>query len=444
MPEYNFDGIPGPTHNYSGLAEGNIASEHNAGQIANPRAAALQGLAKMRALAARGFPQAVLPPHERPFVPALRALGFAGDDATVLAGAARDAPAILAACSSAAAMWVANAATVSPSADTQDGRVHFTPANLVAHFHRALEAPTATAILRAIFADEARFEVHEPLPAAPQFGDEGAANHTRLAADSAAAGVELFVFGKRGFGGGPAPTRFPARQTLESAMAIARRHRLDPSRVVFAQQSPAAIDAGVFHNDVIAVGHGATLLCHERAFLDQDAVLAALAEAVGPAFTPVVVRERDVTLADAVATYLFNSQLLTRADGRLVLVAPAEVRDHARVAAFLERVLEDGGPLAEVLTFDLKQSMRNGGGPACLRLRIVLDEAERAAVRANVFLDDALGEALEHWIRRHYRDRLAAADLADPHLLDESRRALDELSQLLRLGSVYPFQRHPR
>jgi len=376
-------------------------------------------------------------------VPALRSLGFRGDDGAVLASAARDAPAMLAACSSAAAMWVANAATVSPSADTQDGRVHFTPANLVAHFHRALEAPTATVILRAIFADETHFAVHEPLPAAPQFGDEGAANHTRFAAQPSAPGVEFFVHGRRGFGSGPAPVRFPARHTLESSQAIARRHGLDPARVVFAQQNPAAIDAGVFHNDVIAVGHGTTLLCHERAFVDQDAVLSALARAVGPAFTPIVARERDVTLADAVSTYLFNSQLLTRADGRLVLVAPADVHENARVAAFLQGLLDDDGPVAELLTFDLKQSMKNGGGPACLRLRVALAPVERAAVRANVFLDDALGKDLETWIGRHYRDRLATSDLADPQLLGESRRALDELSQLLKLGSVYPFQREP-
>jgi succinylarginine dihydrolase len=351
---------------------------------------------------------------------------------------------MLAACSSAAAMWVANAATVSPSADTSDRRVHFTPANLIAHFHRALEAPTATAILRAIFADKTHFAVHEPLPAALQFGDEGAANHTRFAAQPSASGVEFFVHGRRGFGRDLGPARFPARHTLESSQAIARRHRLDPARVVFAQQNPAAIDAGVFHNDVIAVGHGTTLLCHERAFVDQEAVLALLASTVGPAFTPIVVRERDVTLDEAVATYLFNSQLLTRADGRLVLVAPAEVHENPRVAAFLEVLLQRDGPVAEVLTFDLKQSMKNGGGPACLRLRVVLDPAERAAVGANVFLDDALGRDLEAWIGRHYRDRVAASDLADPRLLDESRRALDELSQLLKLGSVYPFQRQPQ
>ncbi|HQR12012.1 MAG TPA: N-succinylarginine dihydrolase [Casimicrobiaceae bacterium] len=446
MPEFNFDGIPGPTHNYSGLATGNIASEYNAGIVANPREAALQGLAKMRALSARGIPQAVLPPHERPFLPALRALGFSGTEATVLGRAAREAPGLLAACSSAAAMWVANAATVSPSADTADGRVHFTPANLVSHFHRSLEAPTTTAILRAIFADAAHFAVHDPLPAAPQFGDEGAANQTRFAPTAEAPGVEFFVYGRGGSfghaGGGIAPSRFPARQTREAFAAVARRHGLDPARTVFAQQNPAAIDAGVFHNDVISVGQGSVLFCHERAYLDQHAVLADLATAVGPAFTPVIVREGDVSVADAVATYLFNSQLITRADGRMLLVAPAECRENTRVDRYVGALVASGGPIAEVLTFDLKQSMKNGGGPACLRLRVALTAPERAAIRANVFLDDALALALESWIRQHYRDRLAPADLADPTLLDESRRALDQLSQLLRIGSVYPFQRN--
>jgi len=441
MPEFNFDGIPGPTHNYSGLATGNVASAHNAGLVANPREAALQGLAKMRALQSRGFPQAVLPPHERPFLPALRALGFAGDDAAILRRAATEAPALLAACSSAAAMWVANAATVSPSADTADGRVHFTPANLAAHFHRSLEAPTTTAVLRAIFSDSARFAVHDPLPAAPQLGDEGAANHTRFAPDATAPGVEFFVYGRHGFGGGMAPTRYPARQTSDAFAAIARRHGLSPARTVFAQQNPAAIDAGVFHNDVIGVGQGSVLFCHERAYVDQRAVLADLAARVGPAFTPIVVHERDVGLTEAVATYLFNSQLLARPDGRLLLVAPAECRENARADVYLNALVASGGPIAEVLTFDLKQSMKNGGGPACLRLRVALSDNERAAVGANVFLDDALAAALEKWIRAHYRDRLVPADLADPLLLDESRRALDELSRLLRLGNVYPFQR---
>ena len=441
MAEFNFDGIPGPTHNYAGLARGNLAAERNARQAANPREAALQGLAKMRALAERGIPQAVLPPHERPFVPALRSLGYAGADAAIVERAARDAPMLLAAVSSAAAMWVANAATVSPSPDTADGRVHFTPANLAAYFHRSLEAATTTRVLRAVFADSVRFEVHEPLPAAPQFGDEGAANHTRFAVGSDAAGVEMFVYGRSAFGGGPAPEKFPARQTREACEAIVRRHGLDPARVVFAQQNPAAIDAGVFHHDVIAVGAGSVLFCHERAYVDLARVLDALARTIGPAFTPIVVEDAELPVAEAVSTYLFNSQLIARPDGRFLLVAPAECREHAATRALLERLVASGSPIAEVLTFDLRQSMRNGGGPACLRLRVALTPDERAAIRANVFLDAALADALEAWIRRHYRDRLRPEDLGDPALLNESRRALDELAQLLKLGSVYAFQR---
>jgi succinylarginine dihydrolase len=439
--EVNFDAIPGPTHNYSGLSFGNLAAERHADLVSNPREAALQGLAKMRALAARGFVQAVLPPHERPALWALRELGFGGDDSQVLHRAAAEAPRLLAACSSAAAMWAANAATVSASADTADARVHFTPANLAANFHRTLEAATTTRVLRSIFADLSRFVVHDPLPSAAQLGDEGAANHTRFAAADDARGVELFVYGRRAFGDGPVPSRYPARQTFEASAAVARRHGLAAARTVFAQQNPAAIDAGVFHNDVIAVGSGRLLFCHEHAYVDQDRVLGQLRMAIGEAFTAVVVSADDVSVEDAVSTYLFNSQLLARGDGRFLLVAPADIRDNARVAAYVDALVDSGGPIAEVVTFDLRQSMRNGGGPACLRLRVPLTERERAAIAPRVLLDDALAAALDAWIRRHYRDRLAPSDLADPALLDESRRALDELTRILALPPVFPFQR---
>ena len=437
----NFDGIPGPTHNYAGLARGNLAAERHAQQISHPREAALQGLAKMRALSRRGYAQAVLPPHERPFLPALRALGFSGDDSEIVAEAARSAPRVLAACYSAAAMWVANAATVSPSADTKDGRVHFTPANLVSHFHRAIETPTTTRVLRAIFADKTHFAVHDPLPASLQLGDEGAANHTRLAGAAGARGVEFFVYGRAAYDESvTAPRQYPARQTREASEAVARHHALDATRTVFAQQRPDVIDAGVFHNDVIAVGHGNLVFCHERAWVDQPGVLGRLSAAVGPALQTIVVPDSEVGVTDTVTTYLFNSQLLPRSDGRFLLVAPAQVRTNRAVAAYVERLLGSGGPIAELLTFDLKESMENGGGPACLRLRVGLTSAERSAIGARVFLDEKLADELADWIGRHYRDRLAPADIADPALIDESRRALDELTRMLRLPSVYPFQ----
>jgi succinylarginine dihydrolase len=442
--EANFDGLVGPTHNYAGLSYGNVASTSNQRTVANPREAAKQGLAKMKALADAGFKQGVMAPHERPHIGVLRQLGFSGSDAEVIAHAAKEAPAILAACSSASTMWTANAATVSPSADTADGRVHFTPANLNNKFHRSIEHPTTGRILQAMFRDARHFAHHPALPAQMHFGDEGAANHTRFCATYDAPGVEFFVFGQAAFDSRhPHPQRFPARQTLEACQAIARLHGLKPERVVYAQQDPDTIDQGVFHNDVISVGNRNVLFHHQRAFVDQDKVLAEIERklaAVGGQFIPVEVPESAVTVGEAVQSYLFNSQLLSKPDGGMIIVVPEESRHMTRVWDYLQSLIRSGGPINEVRVFDLKQSMRNGGGPACLRLRVVLTEAELAAVNPAVIMNDTLFATLNAWVDKHYRDRLGAEDLADPQLLNECRTALDELTQILQLGAVYPFQ----
>jgi succinylarginine dihydrolase len=437
--EVNFDGLVGPTHNYAGLSHGNLASQRSKHRASNPRAAALEGLAKMKLLADLGVRQAVLPPHERPDVDALRRLGFTGSDADVLYQARRQDPVLLAACCSASAMWAANAATVSPSADTADGRVHFTPANLVSQAHRSLEAPTTSIILRAIFPDPEHFAHAPPLQAATAFGDEGAANHVRLAASHGAAGVELFVYGRCGDGSAPAPKLFPARQTLEASRAVARLNALPPGRVVFARQNPAAIDRGVFHNDVVCVGNEDVLLYHENAFADLGPLLAELAGRV-PGLVPLAVGSAELPLEDAVKTYLFNSQLVTLPDGSMALVAPSECAEHDATQQVIARLLAAGTRLRHVHYAHVRQSMSNGGGPACLRLRVVLTEAELAHVSPGVLLTDALYERLVQWVQRHYRERLAPDDLADPQLLDESRRALDELTRLLGLGNLYRFQ----
>jgi succinylarginine dihydrolase len=443
--EANFDGLVGPTHNYAGLSFGNVASRNNEKSAANPKAAAKQGLRKMKRLADLGFVQGVLPPLERPSLRLLRSLGFTGSDASVIERAAREAPELLAAASSASAMWTANAATVSPSADTSDGRVHFTPANLSSKLHRAIEHEETRRSLSAIFSDEAHFRIHHALPGTPALGDEGAANHTRFCSEYGAKGVEFFVYGRSEYGPGSLePKRFPARQTLEASRAVARLHGLSDDATVFAQQLPGVIDAGVFHNDVIAVGNRGTLFCHQRAFVDQAAVydqLRTRLEARGAAFTAIEAPEDEVSVEDAVSSYLFNSQLLTRPDGRQVLVVPQECRENARVAKYLDSLAGRASTIDEVLVFDLRESMKNGGGPACLRLRVVLNEAERAAVNPGVWMNDSLFAQLDAWIDAHYRDRLAPADLADPALLSESRSALDDLSRILGLGAIYDFQR---
>ncbi|MBB3231223.1 N-succinylarginine dihydrolase [Halomonas stenophila] len=441
--EVNFDGLVGPTHNFSGLAHGNVASMTHEGLVANPREAALQGLEKMKSLMDAGYAQGVLPPQQRPDLGALRALGFTGSDTQVLSRAASEAPQLLRAVCSASSMWTANAGTVTPSVDVPDRRVHFTPANLQSSFHRYLEPATTGRVLASIFRDERHFAHHPVLPATPAFSDEGAANHTRLCGDHGESGVHLFVYGRQAFGGdGIEPRRYPARQTLEASQAVARQHGLSAAQTVFAQQHPEAIDAGVFHNDVIAVGNGPVLLYHEMAFRDEQGTLDALRARMATPLIPVRVPVEAVSLDDAVASYLFNSQLLSNPDGTMTLVVPGECQEREAVWRCLQdHLLAGHNPIAEVVVKDVKQSMRNGGGPACLRLRVALSAAERAALSGRVLLDDALHGELTAWVERHYRDRLAPADLADPQLAHETLTALDELTRLLKLGSVYPFQR---
>lgn len=440
--EANFDGLVGPTHNYAGLSFGNVASESNQAQSSNPALAAKQGLAKMKALSDMGLVQGVLAPQERPDIHTLRRLGFSGSDADVLAAAAKQAPRVLAACCSASSMWTANAATVSPSADTADGRVHFTAANLTNKFHRSIEHEVTGNVLAATFADEKHFAHHPALPGVEHFGDEGAANHTRFCDDYGKQGVEFFVYGRHAFDSSkPAPTHYPARHTIEASQAVARLHGLSDSNVVYAQQNPAVIDQGVFHNDVIAVGNRNLMFCHEQAFLNQADVIKELTAAMDGNFNVIEVPTARVSVADAVSSYLFNSQLLSMDDGRTLLVIPEECRNNSAVWEYLSELKDGDSMIDDLLVFDLKQSMSNGGGPACLRLRVAMNEQEVAAFNQAARMNDQLFGTLNAWVEKHYRDRLHESELADPALLIESRTALDELTQILKLGSVYPFQR---
>ncbi|MEH6444123.1 MAG: N-succinylarginine dihydrolase [Oceanospirillaceae bacterium] len=440
--EANFDGLVGPTHNYAGLSFGNVASQNNQANLANPRKAALQGLTKMKALADMGLVQGVLAPQERPDIHTLRKLGFSGSDANVLAQAALQAPRVLATCCSASSMWTANAATISPSSDTADSKIHFTPANLSNKFHRSIEHEVTGNILKATFSDEQHFSHHQALPSVDHFGDEGAANHTRFCHEYGERGVEFFVYGKHAFDNTqPAPKKYPARQTIEASQSIARLHQLDSQHIVYAQQNPQVIDAGVFHNDVIAVGNANLLFCHQQAFLHQAAVKQELYDKMGGDFHIIEAPTDLVSVQDAVTSYLFNSQLLSLPNGKTVLVIPQECENNPRVWAYLESIVAADNPIDQTLVFDLKQSMSNGGGPACLRLRVVMNQAEIAAANQATFMNQALYTRLSTWVESHYRDRLTEADLADPLLLIESRTALDELTKILKLGSVYPFQR---
>lgn len=413
LTEINFDGLIGPSHNYAGLSPGNLASAAHAGAVSHPRAAALQGLEKMRANLRLGLVQGVLPPLNRPNTKWLESLGTTVADA---------APHFRAAAFSGSAMWAANAATVSPAPDTDDGRCHLTVANLQTMPHRSHEWPGTLATLRIAFAYPA-FAVHGPVPS--PFGDEGAANHMRLVPAHDEPGVEIFVYGQSG---GP----FPARQSVEASRVVARRHGLSPDRTLFLAQSEEAIAAGAFHNDVVAVANERLLLAHQRAFERPDELTGWLAERV-PWAEVLWVGEDEVSLTDAVASYLFNGQMVTRPDGAVALIVPAEAEATPSVRAWLNRQLAGNGPIRSVEIVDVRESMANGGGPACLRLRVVCDPA---TVDPRFLLDEAAIDRLGDTVRAHWPESLSPDDLALGEVAERVRTARTAALRVLGLDEL--------
>lgn len=414
LTEINFDGIVGPSHNYAGLSLGNIASAAHVGDPSYPRAAALQGVAKMRGNLARLGVQGFLVPLPRPNTALTATLALDGSEP----------PQLRAAPWSASSMWTANAATVSPAPDTADGKCHLTPANLVTMLHRAQEWPDTKRQLEVAFGNRDHFTIHDPVP--PSFGDEGAANHMRLCESHGASGVEVFVYGRSG-------GAFPARQHEQASRLVARAHGLAPERTVFIEQNPAAIAAGAFHNDVVAVANGRVLFAHAEAFADQAGAYAAI-RAAFPALEVVEVPSSAVSLAEAIRSYLFNAQLLTPPDGSMALIVPEECRESAAVWGWAQAMLATNGPIRQVIPVDVRQSMANGGGPACLRLRVVCDPA---TVDPRFLLDEAKAERIEQVIAGHWPEQIDPADLGSPSLANSviaARLALLAALDLAELG----------
>lgn len=414
LREINFDGIIGPSHNYAGLSFGNLASTRNAGQVSQPRAAALQGLDKMRANLALGLVQGIFVPLSRPNREWLGALGTTFEDCE---------PTLAAAAMSASAMWAANAATVSPAPDTKDGLTHLTVANLRTMPHRSHEWPGTLAQLRIAFANRQHFSVHDPVP--PAFGDEGAANHMRLTAKHGEAGLELFVYGVTG-------GAFPARQHLQASKAIARLHGLDPDRTLFVEQSEDAIAAGAFHNDVVAVANENVLFAHELAFADRAQVVG-FCEKRLPGFELVEVPAAEVPIEDAITSYLFNAQLVSPPNGEMTLVVPTEARETPTVWSWLQSHVAGNGPIRRVEVVDVRQSMANGGGPACLRLRVVADPE---TVDPRFIVDDAKLDLLSEVVRTNWPVEVDTADLQKPALIRDVEAARRALLEALDLGQL--------
>jgi succinylarginine dihydrolase len=414
LVEINFDGIIGPSHNYAGLSLGNIASANNAGAASQPRAAALQGIEKMRANLRLGLHQGFFMPQRRPNRDWLQWLWTSPEEAD---------PGLLACAFSASSMWAANAATVSPAPDTPEQLCTFTVANLVTMPHRSHEWIETLEQLQIAFPPP-HFAVIGPVPA--PFGDEGAANHMRLCQSHDQPGIEIFVYGKSG---GP----YPARQHLEASKAVARKHQLDPERTLFVQQSEVAIAAGAFHNDVVAVANERVLFTHEQAFEEPEATYAAIRAKMPEAEIVIVPADR-VSLADAVQSYLFNAQLVTLPTGEMALILPTEAQNNPRVWSWLQEHVAGNGPIRKLVPVDVRQSMANGGGPACLRLRVVADPA---TVDQRFIADEDKLDRMADVIAAHWPESILPDQLGDPALVEQvqkARAALLSVCDLIELA----------
>lgn len=436
--EVIFVGLPGPTHHYGGLAPDNVASSSNKGTTSNPRQAALQALGLVQLLRDLGIPVGILPPQLRPHMPLLRQ-HFSGDDKSVLEQAGQKAQDLLEKASSSAAMWTANAATVTPGIDATDGRLHITTANLFTNLHRRIEADDTHRVLSAIFAEVPRCELHAPLSAAAGLCDEGDANHMRLAPSHGVRGLNVFVYGTDGSSSDPET----ARQTLSASQAVRQQHRLPESEVLFLRQNPSVIRAGVFHNDVIAVSNANVLLAHVAAYQHGKADIEQIAETYRELhprkdLSVIMIEDEDLTVEEAVQTYFFNSQIVTKPDGSMALIAPLEAQTlyDGKASILMDRILANkSNPIDEVHFVDLRQSMKNGGGPACLRLRVPMTIAQYEAVceNARVIADDIMMAALTRVVEKYYVGQLTAADLYKPELYKQSRAAMAAFADVMRL-----------
>mgnify|MGYP000595372480 FL=1 len=435
--EINFDGLIGPTHNYAGLSQGNLASQKHLNQTSNPKAAALQGLNKMRLIMDQGIPQGFFLPHERPHLMTLRAIGFGGTDEEVINQVAKKNPALLKNVYSASSMWSANAATFSPSIDSNDQKIHITPANLNSMFHRSIEHEFTKTQLELMFGGIAK--VHEPIKNISGYGDEGAANHLRVSAQHLMPGFQIFVYGSSAF---EVHQGIIARQAEEISQAVSTQHQLDPDRVLFLKQNEQAIHSGSFHNDIVSLANEEIFIFHQEAFADRvelERVLHQLKDHV-KGFHPIEILSKDISLDDLVSSYLLNSQLITVKNNEMMMLLPEEVQNHGNCMKWLEEI-KSSSPIKRFEFVDIHQSMMNGGGPACLRFKAVVNSDELDKINKKFLLSPEKLINLRALVSKHYRDRINPDDLLDIKLMEESYLFLDELTQLLGIGSIYSFQK---
>jgi succinylarginine dihydrolase len=434
--EVNFDGIPGPTHLFAGLSKGNIASQINSGKISSPKKAALQSLEKINTIYRLGIKQAIVPPHRKPNITPLSVYGFQGSLQEQLKQAHDTDPKLFAGLYSSSNMWTANAATVSPSPDTQSGKLQLTIANLKSNFHRSLESFKTYDIFRKIFSS-VLISVHSPLPGLSP--DEGAANHLRFCEDYGQEGLEVFVFSFGVKEELPRTKLFDPRQSREASLEVIRKHEIKHSLTIF--QNPEAIDAGVFHNDVISTGNKNFFFYHEKSFFKNSETIQNISneykKITNKDLILLEVKEKELSLNNAVSSYLFNSQILSP-EGKegMILFAPKECERFEKVRKYINKIILDpANPLTEVIYFDLNESMQNGGGPACLRLRIVMNEAQLKDINQSLMFNDALYKKLKQLIEENYPDELKLEDLTKPEIVEKISICFDKYEEIFNINT---------
>lgn len=424
------DALVGPSHHFGGIAFGNKASLAHQHQASNPRKAALESLEKMRLVYECGAKQLIIPPQVRPQLSTFKQLsGTRGFTKTNLDQLFQFAPQFLSALFSTSYMWQANAGIVSAACDAFDGLVHITPANLQSHFHRSEEVVQTAKQFKTLFEPIKKVKIHAPV--SMSFPDEGAANCIRFSSKKAESGLNFWVYSKSQFEH-PA-TLFPARQSKEALQLIARKHKL--KHVLFAKQSEEAINAGVFHNDVIAMGIGTLLVVHKHAYDNQKKVLDDLQEqamhVLGEPLTIIEVSSRAMCLEEAVKSYVFNSQLIKKANGDIILLAPLTAKKYPSAKRLLAKLLKQSH-IKQVHYVPLEESMNNGGGPACLRLAMNLEKDIIQKIPKSYIFSIKRYHLLVEFVKTHYPDWIVLRHFKDPDFIQELHDIVKKLNNLFK------------
>jgi len=470
LVEVQFDGIIGPTHHFGGLGVGNVASLASRAKESYPRAAALEGAAKMDLVASLGIPQFFLPPLVRPNWDFLVRCGLIDSkqrfdrakQVEALRRCAEESPMLLSAAYSSSFMWTANAGTFCPGTDASDGVSRLVLANLSSSLHRGMEAVERYQQFSDLFRGCEKVQVCLPIPAVDPLRDEGAANHMRFAAPHAmqsSLGLHVFVHGishhgishhgasnlpEVRHGGGAVDgagtvsslgNSFRSRQSSLASHAVSNFMRLPVGQRIYALQSRKAIDAGVFHNDVIATSNRNLFLYHADAFENGDRIvdeiLASYEKLFGEPIYSIRINADSIPLNEAVQTYLFNSQIVSLPNGGMHMVCPAHCEQSSAVRELIGSWVRDArNPICGVNYVHLNESMANGGGPACLRLRMDwptgwLTGSSMPSL-AKYRWDDGASQKIKDWIARFYPERLVFEDFQRIDFADHVASAVRE------------------